>query len=126
MFGLENRGETLIFMLRHFDETMTILISRFLHFGALKILTGDYFVLRLNKLIYSKNKQTKTHTHTHKKKQTKTKKKTKQKTKKKKKKRCFNHFSTFPSTFPTADFPIHYRVAYKWRIDRIIYQQVND
>ena len=44
----------------------------------------------------------------------------------KKKKRCFNHFSTFPSTFPTADFPIHYRVAYKWRIDRIIYQQVND
>ena len=33
MFGLENRGETLISMLRHFDETMTILIS---HFGAHK------------------------------------------------------------------------------------------
>ena len=30
MFGLENRGETLIFMSRHFDETMIILISHFL------------------------------------------------------------------------------------------------
>ena len=29
MFGLENRGETLIFMSRHFDETMTILIFAF-------------------------------------------------------------------------------------------------
>ena len=56
MFGLENRGETLIFMSRHFDETMTILISHFLHFGALKILTGDYFVLRINQIIYSKQK----------------------------------------------------------------------
>ena len=37
MFGLENRGETLISMLRHFDKTMTILISHFLHFGALQI-----------------------------------------------------------------------------------------
>ena len=36
MFSLENRGETLIFMLRHFDETITILISHFLRFGALK------------------------------------------------------------------------------------------
>ena len=36
MFGLENRGKTLIFMSRHFDETMTILISHFLRFGALK------------------------------------------------------------------------------------------
>ena len=52
MFGLENRGET--FMSRHFDETMTNLISHFLRFGALKILTGDYFVLRLNKITYSK------------------------------------------------------------------------
>ena len=42
MFGLEIRSETLIFMSRHFDETMTILISHFLRFGALKILTGDY------------------------------------------------------------------------------------
>ena len=65
MFGLENRGETLIFMLRHLDETMTILISHFLHFGALKILTGNYFVLRINKLICSKNKQTNKNTHTH-------------------------------------------------------------
>ena len=56
MFGLENRGETLIFMWRHFDTTMTILISHFLHFGALKILTGDYFVLRINQIIYSKQK----------------------------------------------------------------------
>ena len=56
MFGLENRGETLIFMLRHFDKTMTILISHFLRFGALKISTGDYFVLRINQIIYSKQK----------------------------------------------------------------------
>ena len=46
MFGLENRAETLIFMSRHFDETMTILKTRFLHFGALKILTGYYFMLK--------------------------------------------------------------------------------
>ena len=42
MFSLENRGETLIFMSRHFDETITILISHFFRSGALKILTGDY------------------------------------------------------------------------------------
>ena len=35
MFGLENKGETLIFKLSHFDETMTILILHFLRFGAL-------------------------------------------------------------------------------------------
>ena len=51
MFGLENRGETLIFMSRHFDETMTILIPHFLRFGALTILTCDYFVLRTNQII---------------------------------------------------------------------------
>ena len=56
MFGLENRGETLIFVPRHFGKTMTILISHFLRFGALKILTGDYFMLRINKIIYSKQK----------------------------------------------------------------------
>ena len=56
MFRLENRGETLISMSRHFDKTMTILISHFLRFGALKILTGDYFVLRINKIIYSEPK----------------------------------------------------------------------
>ena len=54
--GLENRGETLIFMSRHFDEIMTILISHFPRFGALKILTGDYFVLKINQIIYSKQK----------------------------------------------------------------------
>ena len=52
MFGLENKGKTLIFMSRHFDETMTVLILHFLRFGALKILTGDYFVLRINQIIY--------------------------------------------------------------------------
>ena len=57
MFGLENRGETLIFMSHHFDETMTILISHFLRFGALKILTGDYFVLRINQIIHFKQKK---------------------------------------------------------------------
>ena len=33
MIGLENRGETLFFTSRHFDKTMTILISQFLLFG---------------------------------------------------------------------------------------------
>ena len=51
MFGLENRAETLIFMSRHFDETMTILFSHFLRLSALKVLTGDYFVLRINQII---------------------------------------------------------------------------
>ena len=79
MFGLENRGETLIFMSHHFDKTMIILISHFLSFGALEILTGDYFVLRINQIIYYKQKIG-----------------------------CLIHFSIFPSTFPTADFPIHF------------------
>ena len=79
MFGLENRGETLIFMSRHFDETMTILISHFLRFGALKFLTSDYFVLRINQIRYSKQNIG-----------------------------CFIHFSIFPSTFLTAVFPIHF------------------
>ena len=56
MFDLENRGETLIFMSRHFDETMIIFISHFLRFCALKILTGDYFVLRISQIMYSKKK----------------------------------------------------------------------
>ena len=79
MFGLENSSETFIFMSRHFDQTMTILISHFLHAGALKILTGDYLVLRINKILYSKQKIG-----------------------------CFIHFSIFLSTFPRADFPIHF------------------
>ena len=79
MFSLENRDETLIFVSRHFDKTMTILISHFLRFGALKILTGDYFVLRISQIIYSKRKIG-----------------------------CFIHFSILPSTFPTAIFPIHF------------------
>ena len=91
MFGLENRGKTLIFMSHHFDKTMTILILQFLRFGALKILTGDYFVLRINQIIYSKQKIG-----------------------------CFIHFSIFPSTFPTAVFPIHFVQGgvLKWRVDR--------
>ena len=79
MFGLENKGETLIFTSPHFDETMTILIWHFLRFGALKILTGDFVVLRINQIMYSKQKIG-----------------------------CFIHFSIFPSTFPTAVFPIHF------------------
>ena len=57
MFDLENRGQTLTFMLRHCDKTMAILISHFLRFGALRIVTGNYFVLRMNKIIYSKQKK---------------------------------------------------------------------
>ena len=87
MFGLENRGKTLIFMARHFDETMTIYDFAFSPSGALKILTSNYFVLRINEITYSKQKMW-----------------------------CFIHFSIFPITFPTACFPIHlYRVAYKRR-----------
>ena len=41
MTGLKNRGETLIFMSRHFNERMTILILHFLRFGALEIWTGE-------------------------------------------------------------------------------------
>ena len=76
MFGSETRGETLIFMSRHFDETMTILFSHFLRLSAQKIWTSDYFVLRINQIIYSKQKIG-----------------------------CFIHFSIFPSTFSTAVFP---------------------
>ena len=92
MFGLDIRGETLIFMSGHFNETMTILISHFLRFGALKILTGDYFELRINQIINSKLK----------------------------KKKYFIHLSNFPSTliFLQQFFPLTlYRVAYKWRMD---------
>ena len=66
-------------MSRHSDERMTILISHFLRFGALKILNGDYFVLTINQIIYSKQKNG-----------------------------CFIHFTIFLSTFPTAVFPIHF------------------
>ena len=98
MFGLENRGETLIFMLRHFGETMTILISHFLRFGALKTLTGDYFMLRINKIIYSKQNIG-----------------------------CFITFFIFPRTFLQQVSPFTlYRVAYKWGMDRITYRQIND
>ena len=56
MICLENRGETIIFMLRHFDETMFILTIHFLRFGTLKISTGDYYVLRINKITYFNRK----------------------------------------------------------------------
>ena len=37
MFGLKNRGKTIIFVSRHSDETVAILISHFLlHIGALE------------------------------------------------------------------------------------------
>ena len=57
MFGLENKGETLIFMLRHFDKTMTILISYFFRFSALKILTGVFFGVenKSNNIFQTKN-----------------------------------------------------------------------
>ena len=84
MIGLENSGETLIFMSRHFDETKTILISHFLCSGALKFLTGDYFVLRTNKITCSKQKMG-----------------------------WFIHFSIFLALFPQHILSIHlYRVAY--------------
>ena len=54
MFGSENTGKTLFFMSLHFDQTMTILISHFLRFGALRKFIDDCFVIRINKIIYSK------------------------------------------------------------------------
>ena len=48
MFRLENRAQTLIFILPHFDQKsvkMTILIKHFLHLVHLKIITGACFVL---------------------------------------------------------------------------------
>ena len=58
MFVLENGDEILIFMSRHFDQTMTILNLHFLRFGELKNFTGDCFVIRINKckIKYSKQK----------------------------------------------------------------------
>ena len=54
MFDLENRGKTLIFMSRHFDETWPFWFRIFSVVVHWKILTGNYFVLRKNKIIYSK------------------------------------------------------------------------
>ena len=69
---------------------MTILISCFLHFSALKILTGDYFMLkRINKITYSKQKMG-----------------------------WLIDLSIFSHHFSHSKLPIHlYRVSYKWRID---------
>ena len=74
-------------MSRHFDKTMTLLISHFLRFGALKILTGDYFVLKINQIIIFQTN-------------------------------VLFILEFFPSTFPTAVFPIHFvqgcvQVAYE-------------
>ena len=41
MFGLENIGETLICMSRHFHKTMNILSSHFLRFGELILISID-------------------------------------------------------------------------------------
>ena len=91
MYGLENRGETLIFMSRHFDEIMTILIALFPRFGALKILTGDYFVLRINQIIYIPNKKFE----------------------------VLFILVFFPALFLQQFFPFTlYRVAYKGRMDK--------
>ena len=143
MFRSENRGETLFFMSRHFDQTMTILISHFLRFGALKDFIDDWFVIRINNIIYSKQDMwcfinlfqyfyntfspfwctkefywwlfcdmNKNITHS------------------KQNMGCFINFSIFYyfyNTFPTACFPIHvYRAVYKWCMNEITYQQVND
>ena len=91
MFGLENRDETLIFITRHFDQTMAILISHFFRFGAPKVLTGDCFVIKIkqNNIIRTKTG-------------------------------CFIHFSIFTTLSHRMFSPfILYRVAYKWRMDKI-------
>ena len=57
MFGLENRGETLMFMSRHFDETMSILISHFLRFGKPKHFNWWLFCVenKSNNIFQTKN-----------------------------------------------------------------------
>ena len=97
IFGLENRGETSYFISCHFDETMAILILRFLCFGARKRITGDCFVIRINKMTF------------------------------KTKCGMFYLFQYFLSTFPTTCFPHSFvqgdvQMAY---MDAIIYHQVN-
>ena len=54
MFGLENRGEILIFMSRHFEYPNDHFDFAFSPFWCTKIITGDYFVLRINEIMYSK------------------------------------------------------------------------
>ena len=76
MFGLENNGETLLFMLQHFNETMAILILHFHCFGALKIFTDCCIVIIINKITYSKQKMG-----------------------------CFVQIGIFYNIFPTACFP---------------------
>ena len=98
MFGLENGGKTLIFMSRHFDETMTFFDFAFLRIGAVKQkLTGGYFMLRLNKMKYIPNKKIDV--------------------------LFISVF--FPGTCPTSIFSPFIWIG--WRpLDRITYQQVND
>ena len=100
IFGLENRGEISFFMSRHFDQTilMTILILHFLCLSALKIITGDCFVIRINKMTYSKPNMS-----------------------------CFIYFTIFAALFPQHVSPIHlYRVTCKWHMVEITYHEVND
>ena len=67
---------------------MTILISHFLRSGELEIFTDYRFVIRINKITYSKQKMGR-----------------------------LIKISTFTAFFQQHDFPIHlYRVAYKWRM----------
>ena len=84
MFGYENRGASFGRNNDHFDFSFSL-------FWCTKNFNGDYFVLRINKMIHPKQKIG-----------------------------CFIHFSIFPALFlrQISSFTL-YRVAYKWRMDRI-------
>ena len=96
MFGLENRGKTLIFMSRHFDKTITILISHFL-------CTKNF-----NWWLFCDDNKSDNIFQT-------------------KKLDVLFILVLFPELFLPQFFPFTlYRVAYKWRMYIITYQQVNE
>ena len=81
-----------------YRQKMTISILYFLRFDTLENLTGDYFVLRIYEIMCSKQK-----------------------------KDALFISVFFQTLFPQHILPIHlYRVAYKWRMNRITYQPVHD
>ena len=72
-------GRNINFHVASFSQNNDHFDFAFSPFWCTKNLTGDYFVLKINQIIYSKQKIG-----------------------------CFIHFIIFPSTFPTAVFPIHF------------------
>ena len=112
IFGLENRGETSFFMSCHFDQTIAILILHFLCFCARKRITGDCFVIRINKNPIFKTSSSKYKSKWNKPNPSRTRANSKLNNG-----MIFFISVFFAALFPHHVFPIHfYRVTYKWRI----------